>query len=110
MFDVLAFPDSCHATEALLSAPIATGPRDSTLFLCLGRVRHLGRWRPCGWHLAVHHDEEGESWTHLYRVLAEHGDRLLVLLHRAAPGERRVRMEMFSGWPLPVLAGDCEAG
>lgn len=89
MFDVLAFPETNQDLEALLSAPIAAGPRDSTMFLGFGRVAHLGRWSPCGWHSAVHRAPDGGRWTHLYRVLPQRGGRVLVLLERAVEGERR---------------------
>jgi hypothetical protein len=109
VFDVLAFPETMQDLETLLSAPIAAGPRDSTMFLGLGRVRHLGRWSPCGWHAAVHRAPDGGCWTHLYRVRPERGGRVLVLLERAVEGERRFgpvmtddRAQGRSGEAVPV--------
>ena len=92
MFDVLAFPvpPSCPV-EARLHGPLGAGARDEAEFVCLGWTAHLCRRRRCGWHLVLHRDRDGGCWTHLYRVVAEAGGGMAVLLDRAAPGDERQR-------------------
>lgn len=83
------------ALNGLLRAPIAVAPGDETEHVCLGAiVDHIGRARPCGWHLVLHRAARDahpgtEAWTHLYRVMPDHGGRVLVLLHRACAGDQR---------------------
>ncbi len=89
MFDVLAFPVPPCPVEARLRAPLVVGTGDETGFVCLGRTVHLCRSRRCGWHLVLHRDREGGCWTHLYRVVAEPGGGVAVLLDRAVPGDGR---------------------
>ena len=67
---------------------LAVAGRDAAELVCVGTARdHLGRRRRCAWHLVLHR-RDGGDWTHLYRVLPEHG-RVLVLLDRARPGDAR---------------------
>ncbi len=94
MFDVLAFPVPSCPIEARLRAPPGVGVGDETEFVCLGRTEHLCRWRRCGWHLVLHRDREGGCWTHLYRVVAEPGGGVAVLLDRAVPGDERRRLRL----------------
>ena len=71
-----------------LCRSLAVDPGDASELVCVGTVRdHLGRRRRCAWHLVLHR-RAGGDWTHLYRVLPEHG-RTLVLLDRARPGDAR---------------------
>ena len=88
MFDALAFPVPSCPVEARLRAPVSVGAGDETEFVCLGRTEHLRRPRRCGWHLALHRGRDGD-WTHLYRVVAEPGSGVAVLLDRAVPGDAR---------------------
>ena len=75
-----------------LCAPLAVGAGDVAELVCIGIARdHLGRWRHCAWHLVLHRQEPGSHWTHLYRVLHEHG-RPLALLDQARPGDARVSL------------------
>lgn len=83
------------ALNGLLRARIDVAPGDETEHVCLGVVvDHVGRARFCGWHLVLHRparDAElgAEMWTHLYRVVPDHGGRVMVLLHRARTGDQR---------------------
>ena len=81
---------------ASLCAPIPVGIGDMAELVCIGIARdHLGRWRRCAWHLVLHRQASGGrgggDWTHLYRVLHEHG-RPLALLDQARPGDARVAL------------------
>ena len=80
---------------ASLRAPLAVGIGDAAELVCIGvTLDHLGRWRPCAWHLVLHRQGGGQGggdWTHLYRVLHEHG-RPLTLLDQARPGDARVAL------------------
>lgn len=100
MLDVLACADrtvidriSRPGPDLRLGRALTVAPSDETEFVCIGiTLDHCGRRRRCGWHLVLHRVPDGGPdpvWTHLYRVLPEHGDRVLVLLHRAEPGDRR---------------------
>ena len=90
MFDVLVPPP--RPAEVRLRAPLGVGTGDETEFVCLGRTVHLCRSRRCGWHLVLHRDREGGCWTHPYRVVAEPGGGVAVLLDRAVPGDGRERL------------------
>ncbi len=96
MFDVLAFPvpSSCPV-EARLRAPVSVGAGDKAEFVCFGRTEHLRRPRRCGWHLALHLGRGG-SWTHLYRVVAEPGGGVTVLLERAVEGDARQQLRAWA--------------
>lgn len=109
MFDVLAFPDqittSVQAVRPVASlavrlvAPLRVGPDDEAEFVCMERRRdHLNRHRPCAWHVVLHRGggPDAPSWTHLYRVVPEHGG-VLVLLHRAVAGDRRACLRRLAG-------------
>ncbi len=64
---------------------------DAAELVCVGTARdHLGRRRRCAWHLVLHRHAGGD-WTHLYRVLPEHGGTL-VLLDQARPGDARAAL------------------
>ncbi len=93
MFDALAFPAS-PAVETRLCAPLVVGTVDETEFVCLGHAEHLCRSRHCGWHLVLHRGRDGACWTHLYRVVAEPGGGVVVLLDRAVPGDERRRLRL----------------
>ncbi|MGI4748015.1 MAG: hypothetical protein ACRYGI_20025 [Janthinobacterium lividum] len=83
------------ALNGLLRARIDVAPGDETEHVCLGVVvDHIGRARPCGWHLVLHlaaRDAQPGTgaWTHLYRVMPDHGGQVMVLLHRARAGDQR---------------------
>ncbi|MCQ8277451.1 hypothetical protein NFI95_03165 [Acetobacteraceae bacterium KSS8] len=112
VFDVLSFASPLQDDAALLRRlrmPIAVKPGDTTRFLGFGQTLHLNRMRPCGWHLAVHRDPRDKPWTHLYKVVPEGRDAVLVLLQEALEGDCARTPERFSGWPLPVGARGCEA-
>ena len=85
-----------HELWGPLCAELAVAAGDAAELVCVGIARdHLGRWRRCAWHLVLHRHggerpdgrNEGD-WTHLYRVLTEHG-RPLALLDQARPGDAR---------------------
>lgn len=81
--------------NGLLRAPLTVAPGDETEHVCMGVISdHVGRTRPCGWHLVLHRaartGQPGtEAWTHLYRVVPDHGGRVMVMLHRARAGDQR---------------------
>ncbi len=70
---------------------LAVNGGDAYELVCVGTARdHLGRRRRCAWHLVLHR-QAGGDWTHLYRVLPEHGGTL-VLLDQARPGDARAAL------------------
>lgn len=83
------------ALSGQLRARLDVAPGDETEHVCLGVVvDHVGRTRPCGWHLVLHRavrdgQPDTEAWTHLYRVMPDHGGRVMILLHRARAGDQR---------------------
>ncbi|WP_419727899.1 hypothetical protein [Lichenicola sp.] len=72
-----------------LRRPLFVGAGDETEYVCSSALTdHLGRARPAAWHLVLHR-AGGETWTHLYRVLPDHGGHVMVLLARACAGDAR---------------------
>lgn len=75
-----------------LRRPLVVAAGDETEYVCGSALSdHLGRLRPAGWHLVLHR-QGGENWTHLYRVLPDHGGRVMVMLHRARAGDARMSL------------------
>ena len=89
-------PAADHELRDALCTGLAVAAGDTAELVCAGIARdHLGRWRRCAWHLVLHRHRgkhlggrNGGDWTHLYRVLTEHG-RPLALLDQARPGDAR---------------------